>query len=71
VHVALATRREDALLEVQAGIDHRGGEVRSLITATDVADRDRVKLLVSRTEEELGPVDILVNCAGAMYYTLV
>ncbi len=26
VHVALAARREDELLEVQAGLDHRGGE---------------------------------------------
>jgi NAD(P)-dependent dehydrogenase (short-subunit alcohol dehydrogenase family) len=71
VHVALAARREDALLEVQAGLDHRGGEVRSLIAATDVADRDQVKSLVARTEEELGPVDVLVNCTGIMYYTLV
>ena len=71
VHVALAARREDALLEVQAGLDHRGGGVRSLVAATDVADRDQVKSLVARTEEELGPVDVLVNCAGVMYYTLM
>ncbi|HVF01786.1 MAG TPA: SDR family NAD(P)-dependent oxidoreductase [Rubrobacteraceae bacterium] len=70
-HVALAARRESALLEVQAGLEHRGGEVKSLIAATDVADRDQVKSLVARTEEDLGPVDVLVNCAGIMYYTLV
>lgn len=71
VHVALAARWEDALLEVQAGLDHSGGEVRSLISATDVADRDQLKSLVARTEEELGPIDVLVNCVGVMYYTLV
>jgi NAD(P)-dependent dehydrogenase (short-subunit alcohol dehydrogenase family) len=71
VHVALAARRERALLRVQAGLGHRGGGVRSLVVATDVADRDQVKSLVARTEEELGPVDVLVNCAGIMYYTLV
>jgi NADP-dependent 3-hydroxy acid dehydrogenase YdfG len=70
-HVALAARRESALLEVQTGLEHRGGEVRSLVASTDVADRDQVKSLVARTEEELGPVDILVNCAGVMYYTLM
>ena len=71
VHVALAARRRDALLEVQAGLDDRGGEVKSLVAATDITDRLQVKTLVARTEEELGPVDILVNCAGIMYYTLV
>jgi NAD(P)-dependent dehydrogenase (short-subunit alcohol dehydrogenase family) len=71
MHVALAARREEALLEVQAGLDHRGGEGRNLVVATDVADRDQVKLLMARTEEELGSVDVLVNCAGMMYYTLV
>ena len=70
-HVALAARRESALLEVQAGLEGRGGGVRSMVAATDVADRDQVRSLVARTEEELGPVDVLVNCAGVMYYTLV
>ena len=70
-HMALAARRKSALLEVQAGLEGRGGEVRSMVAATDVADRDQVKALVARTEEELGPVDVLVNCAEVMYYTLV
>ena len=67
--MALAARRQDALLEAQAGLDHRGGEVRSLVSPTDVTDRGQVESLVARTEEELGPIDILVNCAGIMYYT--
>jgi NADP-dependent 3-hydroxy acid dehydrogenase YdfG len=70
-HVGLAARREDALLQVQAGLDDRGGEGRSLVVATDVTERQQVKFLVARTEEELGPVDILVNCAGVMYYTMM
>ena len=70
-HVALAARRESALREVQAGLEGRGGGVRSMVAATDVADRDQVRSLVARTEEELGPVDVLVNCAGVMYYTLM
>jgi NADP-dependent 3-hydroxy acid dehydrogenase YdfG len=68
-HVALATRRHDMLVEVQAGLERQGGEVRTLVVPTDVTDRRQVKLLVARSEEELGPVDILVNCAGVMYYT--
>ena len=70
-HVALAARRKSVLLEVQVGLEGRGGGERSIVAATDVADREQVKSLVARTEEELGPVDILVNCAGVMYYTLM
>ena len=70
-HVVLAARRQDALQKVQAGLSHRGGEVKSLVVPTDVADRAQVKSLVARAEEGLGPVDILVNCAGVMYYTLM
>ena len=71
MHLALAARRESALVDVQAGLKGRGGEARSLVAATDVTDRQQVKSLVARAEEELGPVDVLVNCAGIMYYTLV
>ena len=67
-HVALAARRKDALREVQGGLDEGA---RSLVFPADVTDRARVDSLVSRAEEELGPVDVLVNCAGVMYYTLM
>jgi NADP-dependent 3-hydroxy acid dehydrogenase YdfG len=66
--VALAARREVALLEVQAGLD---GEARSLVVPTDVTDRRQVESLVSRAQVELGPIDFLVNCAGVMYYTMM
>ena len=70
-HVALAARRRDALLEVQTGLDQDRGEARSLMVPTDITDRGQVKALTARTEEDLGPIDILVNCAGVMYYTLM
>jgi NADP-dependent 3-hydroxy acid dehydrogenase YdfG len=66
--VALAARREDALREVQAGL---AAGADSLVHATDVTDRGLVEALVERTENELGPVDALVNCAGVMYYTMM
>jgi NADP-dependent 3-hydroxy acid dehydrogenase YdfG len=70
-HLALAARRRDALLEVQTGLDRQRGKVRSLVVPTDITDRRQVKSLIARTEQELGPVDILVNCAGVMFYTLM
>jgi NADP-dependent 3-hydroxy acid dehydrogenase YdfG len=67
-HVALAARRRDALLEVQAGLE---GDARSFVFPTDVTNRAQVGSLVARAEEELGPVEVLVNCAGVMYYSLM
>lgn len=69
--VALAARREERLLATQAGLGQAGEDGSSIVVPTDVTDREGVKALVRRAEDELGPVDILVNCAGVMYYTLM
>ena len=66
--VALAARREDALVGAQAGLEDGST---SLVLPTDVTDRGQVKALVERAEADLGPVDALVNCAGVMYFTLM
>jgi NADP-dependent 3-hydroxy acid dehydrogenase YdfG len=68
--VALAARREETLVEIQAGLDSGDGR-KCMVCPTDVTDREQVRSLVARAEEELGPVEILVNCAGVMYYTLM
>ncbi|MBW3601551.1 MAG: SDR family oxidoreductase [Actinobacteria bacterium] len=68
VGLALAARRADALREVRDGL---GGGPDSIAVPTDVTDREQVEALVARAEAELGPVDVLVNCAGVMYYTLM
>ena len=71
VHVSLAARRRDMLDEVQVGLERQGSDVKILSVPTDVTDRQQVKSLIARTEEELGPVAILVNCAGVMFYSLM
>jgi NADP-dependent 3-hydroxy acid dehydrogenase YdfG len=68
--VALAARREEALLEIQSSLDSASGR-NSVVAPTNVTDRDQARSLVARAEEELGPVEILVNCAGVIYYTLM
>ncbi|BBL79196.1 oxidoreductase [Rubrobacter xylanophilus] len=65
--VALAARREEALRSVEEGLEG----TKSVAVPTDVTDREQVERLVRRAEDELGPVDALVNCAGVMYYTLM
>ena len=66
--VALAARREGALRGVLAGLPE-GSE--GLIHQADVTSWEQVKALVGRAEDELGPVDAFVNCAGVMYFTLM
>ncbi len=31
----------------------------------------QMESMVKQTEDTLGPVDIIVNCAGVMYYTMM
>lgn len=66
--LALGARRAEALRGVQAGLGRR---VDSIVVPTDVTDRAQAKALTARAEAELGPVDVLVHCAGVMYYTLM
>lgn len=68
-HVALAARRLDALEAVKRRLVVREGKV--IIRRTDVTDKAQVDALLRAANDELGPVDILVSCAGVMYYTLM
>jgi amino acid adenylation domain-containing protein/thioester reductase-like protein len=69
-HIALAARRISALSTIKRNlITTHGAKV--LIHQTDVTVRSQVQSLIRTTEEELGPIDILVSCAGVMYYTMM
>ena len=68
-HVAIAARRTDALEDVKRRIS--GGGIRVLTLRTDVTSRQQVEDLVATTTAQLGPIDILVNCAGVMYFTMM
>ncbi|KZZ91797.1 nonribosomal peptide synthetase 10 [Moelleriella libera RCEF 2490] len=68
-HVALAARRIEELEKVKAQLPASGGKV--LVHQTDVTSRQQVQSLVESTEKELGPVDMLISCAGVMYFTMM
>ncbi|KAF4119351.1 Acyl-CoA synthetase (AMP-forming)/AMP-acid ligase II [Geosmithia morbida] len=68
-HVAIGARRLDALEGVRAKLSAYPGKV--LVHRTDVTDREQVHSLVKAASEQLGPVDILVSCAGVMYFTMM
>jgi 3-oxoacyl-[acyl-carrier protein] reductase len=61
-NVALFSRSEADLNDVARSIDARGGK--SLVVAGDVSKEEDVALLVRRTIERFGTVDILVNNAA-------
>ncbi|KAF2476741.1 putative NRPS-like enzyme [Lindgomyces ingoldianus] len=68
-HIALAARRTDALEAVKRRLVVREGKV--IVHQTDVTDRKQVETLFKTANDELGPVDIVVSCAGVMYWTLM
>jgi len=70
--VAMAARRLPILEALKAKLVAAGIPQENLMcVATDVTQRVSVQALVDAAEEGLGPVDILVNCAGVMYFTLM
>ncbi|RYP10175.1 hypothetical protein DL764_000796 [Monosporascus ibericus] len=68
-HVALAARRTEALESLKSKL--AGNAAKVIVHKTDVTDRSQVESLMRTAEEKLGPVDILVSCAGVMYYTMM
>jgi len=63
--VALVARTASKLEEAAAEIREGGGA--ALAVPADVTDHTAVKAMARRVEAELGPVDLLVNNAGAFY----
>ncbi|EGE84466.2 nonribosomal peptide synthetase 10 [Blastomyces dermatitidis ATCC 18188] len=68
-HVALGARRTKALEAVKSTLPLRDNK--AIIRQTDVTDKSQVEALVRAANEELGPVDIVVACAGVMYFTMM
>lgn len=72
-HVAMGARRVDQLEETKklVAAECPGTSSKALIVETDVTKLSDVQTLVQKAEDSLGPVDILVNVAGVMYFTLM
>ena len=60
--LALAARDEEGLKRTAADLDRFG--VRTITVPTDVTKTQDLERLVTRTTEELGPPDLLLNNAG-------
>jgi short-subunit dehydrogenase len=66
VGLALAARSAENLKETAERVQALG--VEAIVVPTDVSDRSDLEALVKRTNEELGPIDLLVNNAGIEHY---
>jgi len=60
--VAVVARTEGQLAETVERIEHAGG--RATAAPADASDPSAVQRMVAEVEKTLGPVEILVNCAG-------
>jgi NAD(P)-dependent dehydrogenase (short-subunit alcohol dehydrogenase family) len=69
VAVALVDMNGPAAEAVAQQIRQAGGK--SLGLSVDVTDKESVEKAVSRTQDVLGAIDILVNCAGIYPHSLV
>jgi len=63
--VGIAARRPVGLVAVQNRIRQAGGH--AFVAPTDVTEPGQVAELVQETERRLGPVELLVNAAGAVH----
>jgi amino acid adenylation domain-containing protein/thioester reductase-like protein len=68
-HVALAARRLQALESLKSKLTGLGSKVH--VHQTDVTNKAQVDSLMQTTTNALGPIDMLICCAGVMYYTLM
>lgn len=65
-NVVIATRDAAKGQEVADAAKGLPGE--AIVVATDVTNEEAVESMVARTEEVFGPVDVLVNNAGGVFY---
>jgi 2-hydroxycyclohexanecarboxyl-CoA dehydrogenase len=64
--VALVSRTVAELLQTASLVDKAGA--RTIAIPTDIRDREGVAASVKKVEEELGPIDVLVNNAGVFLW---
>lgn len=65
--VSVVARSPDQLAETVQQIDHQGG--RALALPADITDQDALVRAVKQTEQQFGPIALLVNNAGANHPT--
>lgn len=60
--VVMAARSQDTLSELASGLQKKGGK--TLVVRTDVSSEEDCRILIQKTVETFGRIDVLVNNAG-------
>jgi len=68
-HIGLIARGADALKACRREVDAAGG--RALVLRADVADAAAVEAAAEAVEQQLGPIDVWVNCAMTSVFSPV
>lgn len=68
-HVVLAARRLDALDVVKKRMTRSTRKI--IVKQMDVTNKTQVDEVIKDTENQLGTIDILINCAGVMFFTMM
>lgn len=67
--VVISSRKQDACDAVAAEINERFGAGTATAIAASISSKDALETLVSRTQADVGPIDVLVcNAASNPYY---
>lgn len=67
VDVVVSSRDQEAVDDVAQALNEGAGTGRAIGIECDIRDWDAIEALVEATEAELGPIDVLVNNAGASF----
>lgn len=62
--VSVTAKSRNQVEETVKSIEDQGGRGRAISVVGNISNPDDVERIVSFTEEQLGPVDLLVNKAG-------
>ena len=67
--VVISSRTAESCDEVALDLNQRFGAGTAIVIPSDLGDEDSLQQLITRTREQLGPIDILVcNAASNPYY---
>jgi NADP-dependent 3-hydroxy acid dehydrogenase YdfG len=67
--IALGARRTGLIQSLAEELKQSGG--RALAVTTDVTQRDQVRRLADTTVQNFGRIDVMINTAGVMLYSLL